>query len=332
MQINYVSCPHCRNQLINDGQYAGQTVQCPACQGQFQMTSVEQMSPIVGIDPSPLATINLSSSNYQTSIRRHTPRKNSTTLVVSGVLGLLAIIGAGVAFSIMQRPDKTLSAQKDRSSDVAVERPENKPIKQSKKAPGPREASNDFALKDPKREANSTAATSQSQEDERRQQNNWPMQEGLRTNKENEKLRIDEEVRRQLEEKRQQRETRLAALAQREKNEIPPIENEIKEIQDKIVAGDKNMAQLREQMAKLSALPKSVGVPPGTKFQPPISRETRDEILKIEQEGIQRWKKTQDDYEQNRSKLVEQVRDAEQRLKAKQSEFDRERQRINSEF
>ena len=39
-----VACPHCRMSVVNDGRLAGQIVNCPGCQGQFQMPVLQAMA------------------------------------------------------------------------------------------------------------------------------------------------------------------------------------------------------------------------------------------------------------------------------------------------
>jgi uncharacterized protein YbaR (Trm112 family) len=37
---NLVACPHCRQQVGNDGSLSGQVVSCPHCRGQFTMPGI----------------------------------------------------------------------------------------------------------------------------------------------------------------------------------------------------------------------------------------------------------------------------------------------------
>jgi len=300
--MQQVQCPHCRNVLVDDGQLAGQLVACPQCGGQFQMSGWSQQPPPIHVAaPSPSVSL---PSSYRSTGRKQSPKTDQSVLVMLGLLGVVVLAGGGIAFALMQRPESTPISERPASS---------------KKASNVRADSQKTDTIDLETQRTNSAA--QHAESERREREIERLREETRLANENAKLRIDEEVRRQLDDKRQQRETRLAALAQRERNEIPPIESEIEEIQVKIATGDKNMARMRAQM---QSLPQSSGIPGGTRFQPTIPRETRD----VELQGMQRWQKLQADFEKLRAELVSKLRSAEQRLQQKQSELERERQKI----
>lgn len=139
------------------------------------------------------------------------------------------------------------------------------------------------------------------------------------------KRRVEEEVKRQLEANKQEREDRLAKVALRRQNEIPPLEEEVGKIKRQIATGDGNMEKLRAQQG---SLPASSGVPKGTKFQPAIPREVRE----IEMQARQRWEALEKGYARLRAELVDKLRVAEDRLRKKDDELERERQKILGDF
>jgi len=63
--------------------------------------------------------------------------------------------------------------------------------------------------------------------------------------REEEKQQVEQEVRRQLEAKRQERESRLVALTQRVRAEIPPLEADVRKDQLQLEDLDKNMDRFR---------------------------------------------------------------------------------------
>jgi hypothetical protein len=138
------------------------------------------------------------------------------------------------------------------------------------------------------------------------------------------KARVQEEVKRQLEANKRDREDRLAILALRKQNEIRPLEEEVRKIQEQIDTGDRNMKKLRAQQG---SLPPSFGVPNGTKFQPAIPREVRD----IEMQARERSERLEIEYRRVRVECLEKLRTAKDRLRMKAVELENEHQKIISD-
>jgi hypothetical protein len=132
-------------------------------------------------------------------------------------------------------------------------------------------------------------------------------------------------VKREMEALKRQRQNRLAALALREQNEVPPLEAEVSKVQTQIANLDHNWAKLRTQQ---QSLPRSFGVPTGTRFQPSTPREVRD----IEVQAQQNWGALQQEFGQARAELVEKLRIAQDRLRDKRDELKKEYQQVLSEF
>lgn len=96
MQANYVPCPHCRNQLIDDGRFAGQVVQCPTCQQQFQMPGrASTVTPAVAAPTQNPFAFGNSPASPATRFIAPRPKPSILPWVIVGV-AILVVGGIGV--------------------------------------------------------------------------------------------------------------------------------------------------------------------------------------------------------------------------------------------
>jgi len=301
--MNHVQCPHCQHALINDGRLTGQLVACPQCQGQLHMP--ESVNAIVAADPPQVVVQSRSSSaSYSVSGRRKKRRDDPTNLVL-GLMGILVLVIA-VGFFVFQQSDAKLKESSNSIASANRSRIETALI----------DSDQDVA----------EAETVVAETDRRRREEEARAEEERRFAESNARLlRIEDEHRRQSEQIRIDRESRLVALGKRERLEIPPIEAKIDELQNRINTGDRKMAMLRQQMR---SMPQSSGIPGGTRFQPSIPREVGD----IGRQGIQNWQQIENSAAKIRAELVKKLRVAEELLEQKRSEFDRERQAIIARY
>lgn len=109
MQPNYVPCPHCQNQLIDDGRFVGQIVQCPTCQKQFRMpfqaVVVKPQAAVPSQDP--FSFVNSPSPKASRYIAPR-PKSSPFPWIVAGFFGILIIgIGGWAFFGSQDRSKKS---------------------------------------------------------------------------------------------------------------------------------------------------------------------------------------------------------------------------------
>ncbi len=116
MQATNVPCPHCRNQLLDDGRFAGQVVQCPTCQQQFQMPF--QATPVMTNVAAPVQDPFAFSAKPTTSASSYiAPRPKPSILPwVIVVVAFLLLVG-GVFAYYMSQLQRTFAAE-DKLNEV----------------------------------------------------------------------------------------------------------------------------------------------------------------------------------------------------------------------
>lgn len=97
---SFVACPHCRQQVGNDGSLSGQVVACPHCRGQFTMPGIA-VAPVVSA-PAPFVSVKTGSTSARTS-----PRTKSQPMVPWIVGGAVALfMSCGLLGMVFNSGDK----------------------------------------------------------------------------------------------------------------------------------------------------------------------------------------------------------------------------------